>query len=111
MTVSPSFLTNASKYVTVCMRVQCRGLKRGEPDILVTPVSFVPGSLAERAGVRAKLGGDADWQAQYFQRILPWLQKQDNLTLTRLNGFPMFVRLYLQPVSRKAFAQLVVTMY
>jgi len=42
------------------------------------------GSLAERAGVRAKLGGDADWQAQYFQRILPWLQKQDNLTLTSL---------------------------
>jgi len=41
-------------------------------------------SLAARASVRAKLGGDPDWQAQYFQRILPWLQKQDNLTLNSL---------------------------
>jgi len=39
-------------------------------------------SLSERAGVRAKLGGDPDWQAQYFQKILPWLQHQDNMTLS-----------------------------
>ena len=26
------------------------------------------GSLSERAGVRAKLGGDPEWQAEYFQK-------------------------------------------
>jgi len=42
------------------------------------------GSLSERAGVRAKLGGDPEWQAEYFQKILPWLQHQDNITLSRM---------------------------
>jgi len=46
-----------------------------------------------RAAVRAKLGGDAEWQQEYFQKILPWLQHQDNMTLTSLvdpveNEFP-----------------------
>jgi len=42
------------------------------------------GSLSERAGVRAKLAGDQEWQKEYFQKILPMLQHQDNLTLTSL---------------------------
>ena len=41
------------------------------------------GSLNERAEVRAKLGQDQDWQNQYFQKILPMLQNQDNITLKR----------------------------
>eukprot|EP00090_Calanus_glacialis_P026222 TRINITY_DN41175_c0_g1_i1.p1 TRINITY_DN41175_c0_g1~~TRINITY_DN41175_c0_g1_i1.p1 ORF type:complete len:220 (+),score=42.14 TRINITY_DN41175_c0_g1_i1:3-662(+) len=41
-------------------------------------------SYAHRAGVRAKLGGDQEWQVEYFQKILPWLQHQDNLTLDSL---------------------------
>jgi len=41
-------------------------------------------SLSARAEVRAKLGADPEWQSLYFQRILPWLQHQDNLTLTSL---------------------------
>ena len=40
-------------------------------------------SYSHRAGVRARLGGDAAWQEEYFQQILPWLQHQDNLTLER----------------------------
>ena len=44
------------------------------------------GSLGERAAVRAKLGIDHDWQTQYFQKILPMLQTQDNLTLTRFEN-------------------------
>ena len=40
-------------------------------------------SYQHRASVRAKLGGDAEWQAEYFQKILPWLQHQDNCTLKR----------------------------
>jgi len=40
-------------------------------------------SYAHRAGVRAKLGGDPEWQSEYFQKILPWLHHQDNLTLER----------------------------
>jgi len=43
------------------------------------------GSLKERAGVRAKLGGDPEWQAEYFQRILPMFQNQENYTLTSLS--------------------------
>ncbi|XP_023335175.1 protein NipSnap homolog 3A [Eurytemora carolleeae] len=42
------------------------------------------GSLNERAEVRAKLGQDQDWQNQYFQKILPMLQNQDNVTLKSL---------------------------
>ena len=41
-------------------------------------------SYQHRASVRAKLGGDPEWQAEYFQKILPWLQHQDNCTLRRL---------------------------
>jgi len=44
------------------------------------------GSLSERSGVRAKLGGDPEWQAEYFQKILPWLQHQDNITLSRFGN-------------------------
>ena len=40
-------------------------------------------SYSERAGVRAKLAVDKEWQAEYFQKILPWLQHQDNLTMKR----------------------------
>jgi len=43
------------------------------------------GSLNERAGVRAKLGGDPEWQAEYFQKILPMFQNQENYTLTSLS--------------------------
>ena len=42
-------------------------------------------SYQQRASVRAKLGGDAEWQAEYFQKILPWLQHQDNCTLKRFS--------------------------
>jgi len=42
------------------------------------------GSLSERAGVRAKLGADPVWQADYFQKILPMMTKQDNITCTSL---------------------------
>ena len=41
-------------------------------------------SYDHRAGVRAKLASDADWISQYFGKILPWFQKQDNMTLTAL---------------------------
>jgi len=41
-------------------------------------------SYAHRAGVRAKLGSDQEWQSEYFQKVLPWLQHQDNLTLTSM---------------------------
>ena len=41
-------------------------------------------SYDHRAGVRAKLASDADWISQYFGKILPWFQKQDNMTLTTL---------------------------
>ena len=40
-------------------------------------------SYSQRAGVRAKLAGDTSWQQEYFQKILPWLQHQDNLTMKR----------------------------
>ena len=38
--------------------------------------------------IRARLGADPEWQAEYFQRILPWLQHQDNTTLSSLAGSP-----------------------
>jgi len=38
--------------------------------------------------IRARLGADPEWQAEYFQRILPWLQHQDNTTLASLAGSP-----------------------
>jgi len=41
-------------------------------------------SYAHRAGVRARLGRDQEWQSEYFQKILPWLQHQNNLTLTSM---------------------------
>ena len=55
-------------------------------------------SYSHRAGVRAKLGGHQQWQVrlflivspdwivgkeEYFQKILPWLQHQDNMALRR----------------------------
>ena len=43
-------------------------------------------SYSHRAAVRARLGADAEWQQEYFQQILPWLQHQDNLTLERWPG-------------------------
>jgi len=42
-------------------------------------------SYSHRAEIRARLGGDQEWQQEYFQRILPWLQHQDNLTLESLS--------------------------
>lgn len=41
-------------------------------------------SYSHRANVRAKLGGDPEWQSEYFQKILPWLQHQDNFTMKSL---------------------------
>merc|ERR1719244_1462287 len=41
-------------------------------------------SLSHRAKVRATLGADPVWQADYFQKILPWLQFQDNMTVRSL---------------------------
>jgi len=41
-------------------------------------------SYSHRAGVRAKLGGHQQWQEEYFQKILPWLQHQDNMALKSL---------------------------
>jgi hypothetical protein len=41
------------------------------------------GSYGERAGVRAKLAVDKAWQEEYFQKILPMLQHQENITLDR----------------------------
>jgi hypothetical protein len=41
------------------------------------------GSYGERAGVRAKLAVDQAWQEEYFQKILPMLQHQENITLDR----------------------------
>merc|ERR1712192_84110 len=41
-------------------------------------------SYSHRAGVRAKLGGHQQWQEEYFQKILPWLQHQDNMALRSL---------------------------
>jgi hypothetical protein len=41
------------------------------------------GSYGERAGVRAKLAVDQAWQEEYFQKILPMLQHQENITLHR----------------------------
>lgn len=38
-------------------------------------------SYSHRARVRATLAKDQEWQTEYFQKILPWLQHQDNLTL------------------------------
>merc|ERR1712038_299555 len=42
-------------------------------------------SYSHRAEIRARLGGDQEWQQEYFQKILPWLQHQDNLTLESLS--------------------------
>jgi len=42
-------------------------------------------SYSHRADIRARLGGDQEWQQEYFQKILPWLQHQDNLTLESLS--------------------------
>merc|ERR1712241_889708 len=42
-------------------------------------------SYSHRAEIRARLGGDQEWQQEYFQKILPWLQLQDNLTLESLS--------------------------
>jgi len=41
-------------------------------------------SYSHRAGVRAKLGGHQQWQEEYFQKILPWLQHQNNIALRSL---------------------------
>merc|ERR1712080_65163 len=41
-------------------------------------------SYSHRAGVRAKLAADPQWQKEYFQKILPWLQHQDNIGLESL---------------------------
>ena len=43
----------------------------------------IPDSLSHRASVRAKLAVDQEWQSEYFQKILPWFQHQDNMTLAR----------------------------
>ncbi len=45
--------------------------------------SFTAGSYADRAGVRARLAVDRAWQEEYFQKILPMLQHQENITLNR----------------------------
>ena len=50
----------------------------------LTMISHNLDSYSERAGVRAKLAVDKEWQQEYFQKILPWLQHQDNLTMKRL---------------------------
>merc|ERR1719327_1342870 len=41
-------------------------------------------SYSHRAGVRAKLGGHQQWQEEYFQKILPLLQHQDNMAFRSL---------------------------
>ena len=46
-------------------------------------IHFIVDSYSHRANVRAKLGGDPEWQSEYFQKILPWLQHQDNFTMKR----------------------------
>ena len=46
-------------------------------------IDLISDSYSHRANVRAKLGGDPEWQAEYFQKILPWLQHQDNYTMKR----------------------------
>jgi hypothetical protein len=48
-------------------------------------------SYEHRAGVRAKLGGDDNWISQYFGKILPWFQKQENMTLNALPNFDSVV--------------------
>ena len=48
-------------------------------------------SYEHRAGVRAKLASDDDWISQYFGKILPWLLKQDNMTLSPLPNFETVV--------------------
>merc|ERR1711997_825560 len=41
-------------------------------------------SYSHRADVRAKLAVDQEWQSEYFQKILPWFQHQDNFTMKSL---------------------------
>ena len=48
-------------------------------------------SYDHRSGVRAKLAGDQGWISQYFGKILPWLQQQENLTLNPLTNFETIV--------------------
>ena len=50
-------------------------------------VNFDIDSYEHRAGVRAKLASDDNWISQYFGKILPWFQKQDNMTLKTLPNF------------------------
>ena len=49
--------------------------------IPMTLVAHSADSLKHRAEVRAKLAGDETWQCEYFQKVLPMFQHQDNLTL------------------------------
>lgn len=43
-------------------------------------------SLQHRAEVRQKLAGDPAWIGNYFSKILPWLQRQENDVLACLPG-------------------------
>lgn len=43
-------------------------------------------SLSHRAEVRKNLAGDPAWVANYFSKILPWLQRQENSVLKCLPG-------------------------
>jgi len=48
-------------------------------------------SYDHRAGVRAKLAVDENWISQYFGKILPWFQRQENMTLNMLPNFDSVV--------------------
>jgi hypothetical protein len=43
-------------------------------------------SYVHRAEVRAALAGNQDWFSQYFGKILPMMQKQDNVGLTSISS-------------------------
>jgi hypothetical protein len=50
-------------------------------------LDFFADSFSARAKVRASLAVDKAWQEEYFQKILPMLQSQENMTLSRY--FPL----------------------
>lgn len=56
-------------------------------QIIYMPILFYIDSYDHRAGVRAKLAADDNWIAQYFGKILPWFQMQENMTLSPLPNF------------------------
>jgi len=46
---------------------------------------FKTDNFEHRASIRAKLANDPEWKGEYFGRVVPMFQNQDNLTLTSLS--------------------------